>query len=1093
MSKQSALRLANVFNESKFIAPTVDSALFLSRERLLKKIIEQNPEGKKLIFLQAQPGQGKTVFSAQLMDHLQTPFVWYQVTREDADPVFFLLSLFAGIKRQFPDFESPLISRMGASGEVRGDNICHLTRVLAAEISLKIKKNFFLVLDDLHVMEKDCSSYQALTELVDLSPATLKFMLVSRHAISLPLKSVAVQSDAISIENDNLLLSKTEISRLFNEYLHVPATQTEISSLAEISNGWISALLLMGEGLRHQQQINFEDGSLTNKITGSEEIVEYFEREAYGLFDDDLLFSLLKLSLFEEIDLGLARIITHLEIEASLNALLEKNLFIRRVEGEETSFRLHHLLQNALQKRAQAELPAALRIEILIQAGNYYLQRNEPIRAIDYFLQAGEFHSAEKILRQVGMVLLASNRTTTLAVILKRIPDNHIRESAWLCLYLGILKLNQDPASSYEYYEISRKGFSCQGDFFGEMLVLGQLIHFHIFIDGRHNLGQPHLYRLEELFAKNRELLDPVAVMRFAHGIAGGYCFFEYNATKTDSYLQISLDSAEQLDLPNYLAGSKIVSCYRYAFGGGWGQLQHELENSLPLLANPRVSLEHKLGLVMCQISSLILTGDFSNYLRKKEWLLTTLGKNISTLSVISPFLAIYDANLLIAEGQYSQAKTVITNGLQGRGAANDPHQKSQLLHFLALLEALDGRKEAAMVAARESRELRLAVGPGRFDALNLIVLGAVLSLLGDFKKAEQYLSSALETVLNLPDEHLTVAAYINRAQVFIKTAQPEKAKEDLRQGLSAMKSKGYDFFFGWIPSVLQETLQAAVDWAIEVDYVRELAQKRLGRFLVPEAPALPILKAKLTGEFSLYLGEKLIARESDLSPIQRQCLALLLTTQGHCLGQEQLQVHFWPESSTEKSRSSFDTMLSRLRKTLTPLLAPHSVKDYLVLQKGILRLEVVKTDIDGFKSSAMAAISAFQQGHFWQLENQLHRAMSRWSGKPLPNLPADDLIDPVRFELENLYLQSANLWANVLAKNGRLQTATDLLNQALQLDPTDHRTIQTLYGLHVQAGNPAQAGKVVQGYRENLLKEEYLPAEIEEILESLWESSPPA
>ncbi|MCF6177805.1 MAG: winged helix-turn-helix domain-containing protein [Geopsychrobacter sp.] len=1072
----------NFAQDNKFIAPTVSPESFLSRDNLLNKLSGQGLDDEKVILVQAQAGQGKTIFAAQILEHLRLPFVWYQITKEDADPVFFLAALLSGLKRKHPEFDTAFYDQMVASGGISQENLPPLLHALTAEISDKLQDPCVFAFDDLHLIGNSSAANSVLTKLIEFSPPMMKFLLISRHGIGLP------TTTSLSITNDSLLLTKTEIARLFNEYLQVPVSKSEVNSLADISLGWLAALLLLGERMRHQKENKTPKLMNIGKLTNTDEISGFFEQETFSTFENSLIGRLARLALMEEIPLQLAEIITgDKKIGKSLRGLVEKNLFVRQLGGELDIFIFHALFREALLKKVPDFMSLEDKHELLHRIGGYYVGRKEYVQAIKYFLQAEDFATAEQVLRQVGMGLIAINQTATLAVMLRQIPQDVTDDSAWLCLYSGILSLNTDPNLSYQFYEKARTVFLAQGDEWGEMLVLAQFIHYHLYVDGRHNLGRPHLLRLEELFLVQQDGLDQIPLMRFANAIAGGYCFFEFDAGKIEFYSKIALDTAENLDLPNYLAPLRIVNCYRYSFVGNWHAFHEEMELSLPLLGSPRVSLEHKLGLLVAQISVLIMTGDFGNYQRKKEWLLNSAGKSLTALSVIAPFLAIYDINLQLAGGQYLEARKTIETGLQTRGAGAIPHQRSQILHFLALVEAVEGNRAAAIAAAEKSRRLRVEVGSGRFDALNLHILGTTYTLIGDYSVAQNFFNDAREIVMVMQEDHLLAAVHFNRAFLFMKMGREDEAKEDLSVALTQMKRHNFGYFFGWLPEIVQVVLQAAVDWGVQADFAQDLARKRLDCCLSRAKAPLPIVEIRMMGRFELYMERSKVADEANFSPIQRQCLALLLVSSGNCLSQEQLQVMLWPESPEAKARSNFDTMLSRLRKVLAPLVAPHPVKSYLYLHRGLLRLGNVEIDAQRFRRFALSGLKSAQQECLWQAENELHQAMAAWSGKPLPNLPSNEIVDAARFELENLYLETANLWAGILAAHNRVHDAEEVLSGALLVNPTAHDLVQGLYHLHVQAGKPAMAARVLQNYRKCLQREEYLPLEIEEIMESFW------
>jgi len=945
-----------------------------------------------------------------------------------------------------------------------------------------------MVVDDLHLLEEYPRSLALLKSFMQATQPQVKFLCASRHEAPAAWKNGSHFNPNLCVPNDALRLNRTEIAQLFNEYLGVAVAHDEINHLEQLSQGWLAALLLMGERMRTLKR-NDPRAALPPKVlSGFEEIFQYFSEETFPAFAPHLTGNLLKLALLDTIDLPLAETLTgDRQIGTELERLVSKNLFVRPLDKQGRTFIFHSLLRDALLSKAQQQLSGAEIKAVLQQAGTYYLRENQPLRAIRAFLQAGDFATAEQVMSKVGMGLLAVNQTTTLSDLLAQIPAVEIAAKPWFNLFDGVLGLNRDPRASYSRYETARRLFVAQRNETGEMLTLAQLIHFHLYVDGRHNWGRLHLFRLEELFRKNRDHLDPIALMRFANAIAGGYCFFEYNAEKSDFYSNLAMEYARNFDLPNYLATARAVHCYRYSFFGNWRAFHDEMERALPLLANPRVSLEHKLALIMAQLSVLIMTGDFANYQRKKAWLLEAVGKNLASLSVVAPFLAIYDANMLIAQGKHLEAKDLLNNALNENGPGNSPHQCSQFLHFSALLAALDGNVAAAQEAAEESRRLRLEVGPGRFDALNLIILGAAQALIENFNAAEEHLTRALETVKTLREEHLTASAYFNRAYVWLRTDKQKQLKQDLTAALLQMKTHGYQYFFGWVPEIMVPLLQTAIDQGIEADYARKLAKSRLGLFLSANEPALPLLRFRVGGVFGVFEGDRQIASLDDFSAIQRQCTALLISAPGQCLSQEQLQTALWPDSPAEKARANFDTMLLRLRKSMALLLGPGPVKNYLVLQKGVLRLEHADIDIQTFREHAQLGLVAARKEEFWRAENHFHLAMAAWNGRPFEHFSAHETIDQVRFELESLFQKVSEVWARLLAVAGRLEDAVSTVENALKLNPTEHVLVKSLYQLNARAGHPSRAAKVIQNYRDSLHREDYLPAEIDEIIATLW------
>lgn len=1083
--------VSHPFTNNPIFCISPNNTSTLKRHRLLERCTGSIAAGQSLVVIEGQAGQGKTVFAAQIVQHLNAACFWYQLTEQDADPVFLFRAIHAGLCHNLDNYRSPLMERMVISGEICKQNLDQLVPMLAADLLKSVSGQTCVVLDDLHLLKDHPAALKVLTELISLSQSHVRFVCCTRHDGSLLLTDERLACRTLHIDNDSLRLDRTEISCLFNECLELSIDRELVNRLETVTQGWPAALMVLGERLRSGRESELRDIVPNLILNGTDVFSRYFTTEILPLLAPDLVHKLLKLSLFDTIDIPTAQMITgDAQIDQELETLVTKNLFVRK--NASGCFVLHDLFKDVLTSQARQTFDQEQINAILRQAGGFYLQRNEVLVALNCFLQARDFSTAEQLISRVGLALLAVNQTTTLAELLSRIPTETINQSPWFNLFSGILRLTTDPAATYIHYETARQLFVAGGDTRGEMPVLTQLIHFHLYVDGRHNQGRKHLHRLEELFQAHRDQLDPVAVMRFANAIAGGYCFFEFDAAKIDAYSDLAMEHARNLDLPNYLTSARVVHCYRHSFFGNWRAFDQEMEQALPLLGNPRVAVEHKLGLIMAQISVLIMKGDFANYLRKKSWLLEAVGKDLAARSVVAPFLTIYDINMLIAQEQEAAFQDLITAALRDKGPGAIPHQRSQILHFAALAAALENKVEATVQAASESRRLRVEVGPGRFDALNQIILGTAFTLINQYEPAEEYFSAALTTVETMHEKHLIASARFNRAYLHLCRGDEDAVHSDLSAALKQMREQDYHFFFGWVPRIMRQLLQWAVDKGLEVETACNLAKGRLGLVLIAKKTVLPVLDIQVTGDFVVSLADQKIAGIGDFSSAQRQCLALLLCGPEQCMTQEQVQVIIWPDGEPEKARSSFDTMLSRLRKNLADLIGSRQTTPYLVLQKGVLALQHIQSDIWIFREQALTALDAARKEEYWRAENHFHRAMSAWHGRPFAHFPADETVDQARFELESLHVKAVQVWSTLLIAQRRVGDAIELISAALKLNPTDHDLVKALYQLHARAGQAAAAAKVVQNYRTALVREEYLPQEIDAIIDSLWDADTP-
>ena len=90
---------------------------------------------------------------------------------------------------------------------------------------------------------------------------------------------------------------------------------------------------------------------------------------------------------------------------------------------------------------------------------------------------------------------------------------------------------------------------------------------------------------------------------------------------------------------------------------------------------------------------------------------------------------------------------------------------------------------------------------------------------------------------------------------------------------------------------------------------------------------ALEPLIVKTLGKCELHVAERRFSWAEEFSPAQRQLMAMLVASKDGKVSQEEVQTELWPDSSSSRARSSFDSLLSRVRKTLDESLAPFDSK----------------------------------------------------------------------------------------------------------------------------------------------------------------------
>lgn len=251
-----------------------------------------------------------------------------------------------------------------------------------------------------------------------------------------------------------------------------------------------------------------------------------------------------------------------------------------------------------------------------------------------------------------------------------------------------------------------------------------------------------------------------------------------------------------------------------------------------------------------------------------------------------------------------------------------------------------------------------------------------------------------------------------------------------------------------------------------------------------PETAATPeSLIVKTLGRPELNISGRCFSWAEDFSPAQRQLMAMLVASADAKVSQEEVQAALWPNSPTSKARSSFDSLLSRVRKTLDESLAPFDCKKYLVVKRGYLCLENAKVDAHEFRRLVKKAGQQLSSEELWPAEITYSSAFSLWQGSFVPGDFGSEAAIVFQDEMEQLYIEASISFARLLAENKRYHQAAKLLRDALRYNPTNDDVVRLLHSLCLAQESPGQASQVLKAYSEALSRESFSKLEISKIL----------
>jgi LuxR family maltose regulon positive regulatory protein len=414
------------------IIPPHASVRTIERPRVTDLLFESLQH--RLTVVQAGAGYGKSTAVISLVGH-QKPLLWYQVSREDADPFVFFQHLLHATRVALPELDGlpiPFLEAWdGARGPLPTREILH--RYLNT-IYENLEVPALLVLEDVHLIANVPEILTSLGDLINLAPQHLHLIMTTRLPLHLPgMSRWLARGQVLQIDQKLLSFTPDEIRQLFIERFSYELSADEIDFLMDATEGWAITLQLVGQSLRSKlvagvrQALDLPSASL-------DALFEILAKEVLDLqLPDERHFmettSVLQVMTPEACD-SLPGVSNS---KALLERLHREDLFVLKVG--EGMYRYHHIFHRFLRQQMGSERSK----EAHRRAAEYYQVAGDMDAAIYHAVKAGAYSMGAEMLSEYGEELLRSGRYATLASMLDSIDPEMLHQHPSLLLFLGDL------------------------------------------------------------------------------------------------------------------------------------------------------------------------------------------------------------------------------------------------------------------------------------------------------------------------------------------------------------------------------------------------------------------------------------------------------------------------------------------------------------------------------------------------------------------------------------------------------------------------------------------------------------------------------
>ena len=443
--------MPDILLATKIYIPPLHRNLIL-RPQLVQRLNDGIEQNRRLTYISAPAGYGKSTLLSQWVSQLDLPVAWLSLEKEDNAPSRFW-SYFVYALHSIPGLQQAGIGEtmLQAWQSPQPPPIETLLANLLNDLA-QLKDRVLLVLDDLHTITEG-QIHQDLVFLIDHLPRSesgLHLVIASRMDPPWPMARWRAHSELTEVRAVDLRFSLDEVKIFLNDIMLLKLDVREIALLGQRTEGWIAGLqmaaLLMQGRLREQGSSGvasfIETFSSSNRF-----ILDYLMEEVISQQPAEMRNFLQATSILEQFSAPLCdALLGRQDSQAILDLVEQANLFLIPLDDERLWYRYHHLFADLLRKSLKQTHPEIIS-ELHQRASDWYAEHKFLAEAIDHALDAGDVVRVNKFVS--GNVLAMVEHTELQEVLrhFEQISEQEMCARPWLCVAYAWVKAYVDPTT----------------------------------------------------------------------------------------------------------------------------------------------------------------------------------------------------------------------------------------------------------------------------------------------------------------------------------------------------------------------------------------------------------------------------------------------------------------------------------------------------------------------------------------------------------------------------------------------------------------------------------------------------------------------
>jgi LuxR family maltose regulon positive regulatory protein len=423
------------------------------RPRLIERLNEGHPAGRKLTLISAPAGYGKTTLLSEWIPQSKRCVTWVSLDDGDNDPLRFWAYVIAALQMLDAEIGRNALALMRTPSPPPVEAI--LT-ILLNEIA-EFPDDFALVLDDYHVIDAKPID-AALTFLLEHLPRQMHLVITTREDPNLPLARFRARDQLTELRAGDLRFTPAEAADFLNQTMGLNLSTDDIAALETRAEGWIAGLQLAAISM----QGHHDATSFIKAFTGTHHFVlDYLVEEVLQQQSERVQTFLLGTSILDRLCGPLCDAVL-LDTTASGQTTLEHiehvNLFIIHLDNQRHWYRYHHLFADLLRQRLGQSKTSQEIAQYHLYASAWLERNGDKAEAFRHLVAARDFRRAARLAETSWQTMYETFQSAVWLGWVKQLPEELIRSRPVLCTQIawGLMDAHEVDASEFRLRDAER-------------------------------------------------------------------------------------------------------------------------------------------------------------------------------------------------------------------------------------------------------------------------------------------------------------------------------------------------------------------------------------------------------------------------------------------------------------------------------------------------------------------------------------------------------------------------------------------------------------------------------------------------------------